>query len=88
MNKRILLGLLALLPLGVITACGSGGGSGGSASVRFVNASPGYASLDLYVKDTLAQSAVTFGAASVFGDVSSGDVTTAITAPVLPTPTC
>jgi hypothetical protein len=80
MNKRILLGLLALLPLSVLTACGSGSGSGGSASVRFVNASPGYASLDLYVKDTLAQSAVTFGTTSGFGDVSSGDVTTALTA--------
>jgi hypothetical protein len=79
MNKRILLGLLGSLSLSLLAACGSGGSSG-SASVRFVNASPGYASLDLYVKDTLAQSGVAFGAASGFGDVSSGDVTTALTA--------
>lgn len=79
MKKRTLLGLMASLPMSsVLTACG-GSDSNGGASVRLVNASPGYDSLDLYVEDTLEISGVEFGTASSFNDVTSGDVTTALT---------
>ncbi|HSI49636.1 MAG TPA: DUF4397 domain-containing protein [Ideonella sp.] len=78
MKKRTLLGLLAVLPLSLLTACGSSD-SGGSTSARLINASPGYSSLDLYVKDDLKVSAVGFGTVSDFHDVASGDVTTALT---------
>ncbi|MFZ2989097.1 DUF4397 domain-containing protein [Ideonella sp.] len=78
MKKRTLLGLLAVLPMSLLTACG-GGDDGSDASVRLINASPGYASLDLYVEDNKEVSAVTFGVASDFSNVSNGDVTTALT---------
>ncbi|GAA0744130.1 DUF4397 domain-containing protein [Ideonella azotifigens] len=78
MKKRTLLGLLAVLPLSLLTACGSSD-SGGSTSARLINASPGYSSLDLYVEDSLKVSGVGFGTASSFHDVDSGDVTTALT---------
>lgn len=74
MMKRTLLGLLAAAPLVLLTACGGSGG--GDASVRLVNASTGYSSLDLYVEDTKEASAVAYGAGSDFTSVSSGDVTT------------
>lgn len=75
MKKRTLLGLLAAVPLTLLSACG-GGSSSGDASVRFVNASTGYASLDLYVADTKRASAVAYGTGSSFTDVGSGDLST------------
>lgn len=74
MKKRTLLGLLAVLPLSLLSACG--GSDSNDASVRLVNASSGYASLDLYVEDEKAVSAVAYGTGSEFAKVSSGDVTT------------
>jgi len=81
MNKRHLLGLVAALPLAWLTACG-GGDDGNDANVRLVNASPGYASLDLYVDDADSPqiSAVDFGAASAYTGVPSGDVSNVLTA--------
>jgi Domain of unknown function (DUF4397) len=80
MNKRHLLGLVAALPLAWLTACG-GGDDGNDASVRLVNASPGYASLDLYVEDTKEVSDVAFGAGSEYTGVASGsDVSNVLTA--------
>ena len=78
MKKRTLLGLLALVPMVWLAGCG--GSSGGNASVRLVNASSGYASLDLYVADTIQQTGVATGAAGSFASVSSGTVTTALAA--------
>lgn len=79
MNKRHLLGLLALVPMVWLAGCG--GSSGGNASVRLVNASAGYASLDLYINDAkVTTSSVTVGAGSAFADASSGTVTTALAA--------
>lgn len=78
MKKRTLLGLMAGLPLTpVLTACG--GGDSNDARVRLVNASTGYASLDLYTDDELLIPAVAYGSASDFADVGSGTVTTALT---------
>lgn len=79
MMKRHLLGLLALVPMVWLAGCG-GGGNGGNASVRLVNASSGYASLDLYVNDTIQQTGVATGSAGSFASVSSGTVTTALAA--------
>lgn len=78
MKKRHLLGLLALVPMVWLSGCG--GGSGGNASVRLVNASSGYASLDLYVNDTIQQTGVAKGQAGDFASVASGTVTTALAA--------
>jgi len=78
MKKRTFLGLMATLPLSQLTACGSGN-SGGNASVRLINASPGYTSLDFWVDSTKEISAVTFGTTSAFTDVTSGSsVTTSL----------
>lgn len=72
MNKRHLLGLMAALPLAWLSACG-GGGDSNDASLRLVNASAGYAALDLYVADTKEISAVNFGTGSEYTSVRSGD---------------
>lgn len=79
MNKRHLIGLLAALPLALLSACG-GGSDGNDASVRLVNASAGYESLDLYVDDTLEISSIDFGAASGYTNVTAGDVDKVFTA--------
>lgn len=79
MNKRHLLGLVAALPLAWLAACG-GGSNGNDATVRLVNASTGYPSLDLYVKDTQEISGVNFGAGSDYTSVASGDVSNVLTA--------
>ncbi|MFO1339589.1 MAG: DUF4397 domain-containing protein [Burkholderiaceae bacterium] len=71
-NKRHLLGLLAALPLAWLAACG-GGDNGNDATLRLVNASAGYASLDLYVAETKEISAVGFGTGSDYASVKSGD---------------
>lgn len=72
MNKRHLLGLVAALPLAWLTACG-GGDDGNDAQMRFVNASSGYASLDLLVDDEKIASAVNFGSGSDYANVKAGD---------------
>jgi hypothetical protein len=77
MKKRTLLGLLAVLPLTLLTACG--GKDSNDANIRLVNASPGYASLDLYVADNLESSDVAFGTVSSATGVSNGNVITALT---------
>lgn len=77
MKKRTLLGLMAAAPL-LLAGCG-GGDDSNDAQVRLINASTGYASVDLYVDDDLALSGVDFGVASSFTGVSSGDVTTVLT---------
>lgn len=78
MKKRTLLGLMAALPLSQLTACGSGN-SGNDASVRLINASPGYSGLDFYVESTKKVSSVAFATASGFTDVSNGTVSTMVT---------
>lgn len=72
MNKRHLLGLVAALPLAWLSACG-GGDDGNDAQMRLVNASTGYASLDLLVDDEKIGSAVNFGSGSSYASVSAGD---------------
>lgn len=72
-NKRHLLGLLAALPLAWMTACGGGGDNGNDANVRLINASAGYASLDLYVAETKEISDVAYGTGSDYTGVTSGD---------------
>jgi hypothetical protein len=74
MNTRHLLGLLAALPLALLSACGGGSSDGNDANVRLVNASAGYASLDLYVDEAKEISAVTFGSGSAYTNVKSGGV--------------
>lgn len=83
MNKRHLLGLLALVP--TVWLAGCGGGSGGDASVRLINASSGYPSLDLYTyqgSETAAQrqSGITTGTGGEFVGVPSGTTNTELRA--------
>ncbi|MBP6898598.1 MAG: DUF4397 domain-containing protein [Burkholderiaceae bacterium] len=57
-----------------LTACGGGSDSdSNTASLRLLNASPGYASLDLYTDDSKRNSAVGFLAAGDYVSVSSSD---------------
>lgn len=78
MKKRTLLGLMAGLPVsGVLTACG--GNNSGNASVRLVNASPGYSALDLYVDDSKKVSNVAYGEASSYASIDTGSFDTALT---------
>lgn len=79
-TKRHLLGFAAALPLAWLTACGGSGDNGNDAHVRLVNASAGYASLDMYVDDNKEASAVTFGAGSGYADVANGEPDRTLTA--------
>lgn len=83
MNKRHLLGLLALVP--TVWLAGCGGGDGGDASVRLINASSGYASLDLYTYQgsetaTVRQSGIATGTGGDFVSVPSGTTNTELRA--------
>lgn len=77
MKKRTLLGLMAATPL-LLAGCG-GAADSNNANVRLVNASAGYASVDLYVDDDLTISDVGFGIASGYTGVNSDTVTTVLT---------
>lgn len=68
-----LLAAVAALPL-LLTACG-GGGSDGPGYVRLVNASTSNASLDLYVNDSKANSAVNINGAGDYASIGSGSYT-------------
>jgi hypothetical protein len=64
--------------LGLLAACG-GGEDRTKAQVRLVNASSGYASLDLYVDDNRLQSAVAYGATDRYVEVDPARTATEIT---------
>jgi hypothetical protein len=74
MKKRNLLGLLALTPALWLSGCGSND----DASVRLINASAGYSSLDMYSNDGKVLSSVGFATASDYTDIAEGTVTTAL----------
>lgn len=80
MNRRTwgrwAIGLLGVPALGPLAACG-GSGDDGDASVRLVNASTGYASLDLYLDGTKAVSSVAYGSSSGYVSADAGSHTTA-----------
>lgn len=68
-----LLAAVAALPL-LLTACG-GGGSDGPGYVRLVNASSSNASLDLYVNDAKANSAIATNSVGDYASIGSGSYT-------------
>jgi len=68
---------MAMAPAVWLTGCG--GSNGNNASVRLVNASAGYASLDLYADDSKLLSSVAYGTASGYADASDGTVVMALT---------
>ncbi|HEX6703197.1 MAG TPA: DUF4397 domain-containing protein, partial [Albitalea sp.] len=68
---RIALWLLALS----LQACGGGGNDDGSATLRLVNATQGYASLDLYTSDTKQISALAASSASSYLTLAEGTTT-------------
>ncbi|MBV8604472.1 MAG: DUF4397 domain-containing protein [Pelomonas sp.] len=64
----------ALAAAGLLAACG--GSSGSHAGVRLINASAGYASLDLTVNNTSIDTGVAFGSAGSYGSVDVSATTT------------
>ncbi len=67
-------GWLALAGSMALAACGGGDDDGdGAAQLRLLNASTGYAALDLYVDDTLKNSAVAYGTQGAYVDVGTTD---------------
>jgi len=62
---------LTLASAALLSACGSGG-SGDNTSVRLLNASVGYANLDLSVNSTTINSKVAYGTVGSYGSVSTG----------------
>ena len=64
----------------LLAACG-GGTDRTKAQVRMVNASAGYAQLDLRVDDQLRQGAVAYGAAEGYVEVSPGKAASTISSP-------
>jgi hypothetical protein len=64
---------MACLAAALVAGCGGGSGDGsGTASLRVVNASPGYGLLDFYVDGSVALSSVAANTGSSYIDVSSG----------------
>lgn len=53
--------------------------SSGQASIRMVNASPGYAALDLLVDDTRENASLAYGAVGEYQSVDVGSVVTTVT---------
>ena len=56
-----------------LASCGGGGTDRTKAQLRLLNASSGYAELDLLVADTRRQSAVAYGATAAYVEVAPGD---------------
>ncbi|HSI58675.1 MAG TPA: DUF4397 domain-containing protein [Ideonella sp.] len=78
MKRRTLISLMAAAPVSsVLSACG--GGIAGGVSLRLLNASAAYPSLDLFVDDEREVSAVAYGNVSGYADVPDGGVTTTLT---------
>jgi hypothetical protein len=67
LRRRTALGLLALPAALALPGCG-GGTDKRRAQVRLVNASPGYASLELRIGDELKQAAVPYGASAAYAE--------------------
>jgi hypothetical protein len=64
---------LACMAVALVAGCGgSGDNNNGTASLRVVNASPGYGLLDFYVDGSVALSSVASGTASSYTSISSG----------------
>ena len=71
----------AALPATLLSACGGGSDSSssdGAARLRLINASNGYASLDLRVDDGVVQGAVAYGTAGSYSSVSTASISTVI----------
>lgn len=71
--SRLLAGASAVCLAAVLGGCGGGGSdSSGSATLRVVNASPSYGTLDFYVDDSVLLSGVASGTASGYASVDAG----------------
>lgn len=78
--RRRWLACVGVLCAAALGGCGGGGSSSsGQASIRMVNASPGYAALDLHVDDTKQNAALTYGAVGEYKTVDAGSVVTMVT---------
>lgn len=67
--------------LALLTACGSGStSSGGAANLRMLNASGGYASLDLAIDTVAANTGLMFGAVGAYASAVSTGVSTVVSA--------
>ena len=83
-GRRLVTGVFTaglLAGVGLLTACGGGSSnsSSGNASVRLLNATSGYASLDLALDTKAVNTAVLFGASGSYGSAASSGVATVIT---------
>jgi len=79
-NRRWALGALVLGPAALSACGGNSEASSGQATLRLLNASNGYGSLDLTIDDASANSAIGYGSAGAYVAASSDGVTTALTA--------
>ncbi|MBB3194984.1 DUF4397 domain-containing protein [Roseateles terrae] len=66
---------LSVASMALLTACGGGGGDGGNADVRLLNASIGYSALDMAVgtDQKVVNSAVAYAKAGSYASVSTSD---------------
>ncbi len=85
MQQTIWLASLLLSSTLLVAACG-GGSDRTKAQVRLVNASGGYAQLDLRVDGQVRQGGVAYGATSTYAEVDPDDADTEINAANSPTP--
>lgn len=71
---------LALTGAALLSACGGGGSSSTDTSVRLLNASTGYASLDLSVNSSTVNSNIAYGTVGSYGTISTGATSSQILA--------
>jgi hypothetical protein len=64
---------------GLALACIAGCGASGVATVRTIQLSPGTGSIDAFASDTLIASALPYGSASTYAQISTGNHTVSIT---------
>ncbi len=75
-SRRAMLGAAALL-LGTLLACG-GGADRSKANLRFVNASSGYAALDLYIDDKRRFEAIGYGESATYAETEPDQMASGI----------
>ncbi|XHS79455.1 DUF4397 domain-containing protein [Burkholderiaceae bacterium UC74_6] len=70
----------AFAAAGLLAACGGSGSSSGSADMRLINASAGYASLDMTVNSKSVSTGVAYGTAGSYTSVDTANSTTQVIA--------
>lgn len=84
--RRTVLASMAAAPLTWLVGCGGSGGDAGDGTVRLVNASRGYSTVDLYLDGVIESSGVAYGSAGGYEAAAAGSHTMAVAQSGVATP--